>query len=431
MTQVPRPKKIVDPRLIKPRRDPTIKSLRVPDEQIPYVLYELITNSRITLQRALNYSKVLNTHLCKIEFHKLLDLIDPILELNPDILIFYGSLDPGSFKVYSYWYSRFLNFVILTQKDKYKIVADITLKLIKYHLLSEGRRGLQPGTIRSQLSSIKHMLHCFSDLFPFLYCDHVEIKKLFNYLEKIYGRPVNKKEPVTYYIMYKILDHIDFLILIDVRDWFLMVLAHIAGFRGVEVGIIKWTDLVVDNYFDTYTQVKMNILMVFLDSTKTETQSSGAVVTISIPKQDTAFNLLLIMKQYIKLLTREGFLNDYVFPSLRVQDRSKNKHINTATIRQITKKRIKQIGLDPKNYGAHSYRVAFVHDAVAAGIPEALIKKTGRWKSQCWVGYFHDAMYAQAQATSRLNNVHMKYENKKSQKKHRDLLLQLDKKLKW
>ena len=92
---------------------------------------------------------------------------------------------------------------------------------------------------------------------------------------------------------------------------------------------------------------------------------------------------------------------------------------------------MKQIGLDPSSYGAHSYRVAFVHDAVAAGIPEALIQKTGRWESKCWLGYFHDAQYAQAQTTSRLHKYQDKFETKKSKKKHQEFLLKLDEKLKW
>ena len=113
-----------------------------------------------------------------------------------------------------------------------------------------------------------------------------------------------------------------------------------------------------------------------------------------------------------------------------MQDRFKNKHITTARIRTITKKRVSQIGLDPDLYGAHSYRTAFVHDAVAAGIPTSLIKKTGRWKSDCWLGYFHDNQYAQAVATSQMLKFKDQFETKSSRSKHKELLQLLAQKVK-
>ena len=138
---------------------------------------------------------------------------------------------------------------------------------------------------------------------------------------------------------------------------------------------------------------------------------------------------MTLVKIYIKLLHQSGFLNDYVFCSLSKQDKKKNKHISTSSIRSITKKRVKQIGLDPDLYGAHSYRTAFVHDAIAAGIPSSIIKKTGRWKSDCWLGYFHDAQYAQAVATSQLMKFKDKFETKTSRKKHKELLQVLSSKV--
>ena len=178
----------------------------------------------------------------------------------------------------------------------------------------------------------------------------------------------------------------------------------------------------VDTYQDTYSNKKSNIFMLKLDSTKTVNQSEGALVTISCPTEQNSFNILSIIKLYILKLKKAGYLNDYLFPSLNQRDQGKNKHIVTNTISKMIKKRVKSVGLDPKLFGAHSFRTAVVHDAVAAGIPEPLIQKTGRWKSKCWLGYFHDAQYAQAQTTSRLNEYGKQFETQKSSKKHKELL---------
>ena len=430
MSLFPKPKK-VDQRLIKKRKDPTLKAHPIKKEQLPYVIYDLITRIDLTIVRAMNYAKILNVNMEKYALHELLDLIDPIMPHNSDVLFFFGGLEPSSFKLYCYWFSRFLWFIVLTQEGKYTIISDIDLQVIKFYLYSEGRRGLQPGTIRGQLSSIKYMLSPFQKHFHYLFIENIEIKHLFSFLEKNLGRPVKKRAPVTYFIIFQILDHIVFAVLIDVRDWFLIITGHVAGFRGGELALVKWTDVVIESYFDQFNQEDMNILVIFLEKTKTKNKNEGAVVTISVPNSCDSFNLFLVLRQYIKLLKRESYLNDWLFPSLSHQDRRKNKHINTKTIRSIVKKRVKQIGLDPSLYGAHSLRTAYVHDAIAAGIPPTLIKKTGRWKSQCWMGYFHDEKYAQAQSSTRMMKFQQSYETKKSKKKHQELLDTINKKLKW
>ena len=431
MTQIERPEVKVDPRLIKTRKDPTLKALEVKKETLPYIIYELITRKDIKISRAMNYSKILNVNLHKYKLHELLDLLDPVMPRNTDVLFFFASLEPSSFRLYTYWYSRFLWFIILTQEGRYELVQSIDIQVVKYYLMSEGRRGLQPGTVRSQFSSIKHMLSPFESHFKFLYENNIQIKHVFQFLEKHLARPVKKRAPITYFIIYKVLNNINFLILIDVRDWLVIIVGHIAGFRGGELAAAKWKNLVIDHYFDSYNQVKMNILIIFLERTKTKNKSEGAVVTISVPAKESSFNLFMVIRQYIKLLKNENYLNDYLFPSLKQQDSGKNKYITTKTIGQIIKKRVKQIGLDPSLYGAHSLRTAFVHDAIAAGIPPTLIKKTGRWKSQCWLGYFHDESFAQAQATSRMMTFGDTYETTKSKKKHDELVNVINKRLKW
>ena len=95
----------------------------------------------------------------------------------------------------------------------------------------------------------------------------------------------------------------------------------------------------------------------------------------------------------------------------------------------MIKNRVKPLGYDPSLFGAHSFRTAFVHDAVACGIPETLIQKTGRWKSKCWLGYFHDQQFAQAQATSQMYDYSKEFENQKSSKKHKELLKKLAEKI--
>ena len=424
MPIIRRPDKVVDPKLIKQRKDPTFYVPTINPKYLPVLLGELISNEKLTIIRACNYSKILYNQLYSVPLDKLMSFFSFSDRQYLKAFTFFSSLDPGSFKLYSYWYSRMLHNLIIYPYDKeYKIISDIDSHVIQSYLIQEARRGISPRTIRTQLSAIKHMLYPFNKLFPFLYNGDIELKKIMQVIIKIFGRPVKKKLPITFFLIYKILGFIDFKKLLDVRDWILIVMCQVAGFRGGGISPITWHDVAVDKYIDTYTGKNMHIVIIFLDTTKTMNVSNGATVTISCPDERNSFNLMVLLEIYIKLLTREGFLNDYVFPSLQLRDKKKNKHINTRSVSKIIKKRVKQIGEDPKLFGAHSGRMGFVKDAIAAGIPPELIKKTGRWSSDCWLGYFHDQQYAQACATSRLQKFGKEnYETSRTSKKHKELL---------
>ena len=428
MTQLFRPRKQLDPKLINVRKDPTLKVRSVPSYLVPYILLEVAENLDLTIRRAMNYVKILHHQLFTIS----LDIIVAALEKSSagiNSLIFFGAVAPGTFRLYCYWYSRFLFHVHLYRdRGKYKLVRDIDFKLVQSYLFAECRRGLRPSTVRGILSAIKYLLYPHNKQFPFLFEYSIDFKRLFQFLYKNYGIPKVKRRPMTFYILNKILEVISFKKLIDVRDWLVMVLMHVSGPRGNEIAPLLWEDLVVDTYVDTYSHTKMNILILFLDHTKTDPQSEGATITISCPSEKSSFNILLLIKHYIRLLKKAKMLNKWFLPDLNPYAK-RCKHINGNTILHITKDRVRSIGLDPKQFGSHSYRTAFVHDAIAAGIPKELIQKTGRWKSNCWLGYFHDQQYAQARATLELTNFGKEFETLKTKKKHREFCRELTMKL--
>jgi len=45
------------------------------------------------------------------------------------------------------------------------------------------------------------------------------------------------------------------------------------------------------------------------------------------------------------------------------------------------------IGLDPDRFGAHSLRIGGATAALSAGVAPAVIRITGRWKSDVWMTY--------------------------------------------
>ena len=420
------PKK-VDPRLIKPRRDHTLLAVTVDDELLPFILHALVTKN-LTLVRAMNYARTLYNQFFKVPLFELMDIFAPVKYDAIETLEYFGSLDPSSFRLYTYWFSRFLFHVVMFRYHiKYKKILDLDLIVLKVYLFSEARRGLKPGTIMGILSAIRHMLYPWRKELSWLWDDKLMFEKFSTTLKKQYGRPRKKKIQLTFYLLSKIVVKIDFEDVVSLRDWILMVFTHIGSFRGGEVSPARWDDVEIDSYEDKFTGKKMNIFMLFMDSTKVSDQGDGAVVTISCPNEHSTFNLLSLMQQYITLLERGGFLNDYIFPSLRPQDRGLNKHITTATIRQSNKRLYKSIGGNPDEIGAHSGRGGMVEDAIAAGIPEELVKRHGRWRSACWRTYIHDEQWAMAATTSQLNEFQKKFANEKTNMKDKELLLAMTK----
>ena len=418
-----KPKK-VDPRLIKPRKDHTLNSFSVDKALLPYVILVLISDIKLPLVRAMNYARILYVQMETLALYEVIDFFLPLGHKGLDALDFYLGVAPSTFNRYAYWYSRFLFHAIMFNKiygGKYKYLYNIDMKLVRMYLFSEARRGLKPCTVKVIYQALKHMLGPFERYFTFLFARNFKIKSLFKTLYTLYGYPRKKKVQLTYYIMVKILEIVNLEKLIDVRDWVLLVFAKIAGFRGSAITSSRWDDLFVKKYHDPFRNKSMDLLVLFLDSTKTVAQKDGQVVTISVESATSAFNLVSLLLHYIKLLKENDISSIFIFPSLSKNHRGSQKHINVNTMTKQLKSLYKRAGGDPAEISSHSARGGMVEDAVAAGIPARLIKSLGRWKSQCWTGYFHDEEYAMASATSTLNQFAHKFDTQKSSKKHKEL----------
>lgn len=54
---------------------------------------------------------------------------------------------------------------------------------------------------------------------------------------------------------------------------------------------------------------------------------------------------------------------------------------------KVLKQCVKYLGLCPENYNTHSLRIGRATDLALLGIPDHIIKATGRWKSQAYLKY--------------------------------------------
>ena len=63
------------------------------------------------------------------------------------------------------------------------------------------------------------------------------------------------------------------------------------------------------------------------------------------------------------------------------------KPVNRNFLVKYLKKWIVKLGLDSNLYNSHSFRIGRATDMARAGVPEQIIKATGRWKSEAYARY--------------------------------------------
>ena len=212
--------------------------------------------------------------------------------------------------------------------------------------------------------------------------------------------------------------------LIDVRDWLIVIVARVGAFRGGVIAPLSWSDMVIDKHLDTFTGLETDIIIFFFDKTKTVDLKEGVIVTLSNPKNCLGvYNPLLLFFLYTKMLREQGYSGKYVFPDLRKKNLTSKdpRHINVRTMTKQVKQLWKRAGGDPTEVSMHGCRGGMVEDAVARGIPESLIQKHGRWKTQVWRSYFHDQDYAHAVVSSSLVEMSNKVKNETTDKKQQQI----------
>ncbi|HFD86194.1 MAG TPA: integrase, partial [Gammaproteobacteria bacterium] len=86
-------------------------------------------------------------------------------------------------------------------------------------------------------------------------------------------------------------------------------------------------------------------------------------------------------------LVRAGIREGRLFRSIRRNGRM-NRQMTGKSINAMIKKRIEAIGLDPKDYGAHSLRAGFITSAIEAGMPlHEIVRFSGHRDRETAQGY--------------------------------------------
>ena len=163
--------------------------------------------------------------------------------------------------------------------------------------------------------------------------------------------------------------------LLDIRDVCICLVAFAGFFCFNELANIKWCDVV---FSDTYFSL-------FIPRGKSDQYGSGATRVITRTGNPTCpFGML---SRYAKLSGDSLNSTQFVFRSLYKSKDGRyalrdGSNLSYSRARELFINKFKAIGLDMRLYGLHSLRIGGAIAAANNDLPDRVIKKHGRWKSE-------------------------------------------------
>jgi len=120
---------------------------------------------------------------------------------------------------------------------------------------------------------------------------------------------------------------------------------------------------------------------------KSKTDQEGAGVVLAVPRGSIACPV----KALREYLDAAGITSGPVFVQIRRGGHVTPNRLGGEAVRRVVKLQIKKLGLDPKNYGAHSLRAGAITSAAARGASVFKIRDQSRHKSiDVLAGYVRD-----------------------------------------
>lgn len=185
------------------------------------------------------------------------------------------------------------------------------------------------------------------------------------------------------------------------KDWriFCMCILMFAGFlRFSEAVELTLGDIV---FRDSYLEL-------FIQKSKTDVYRNG--VWIVLVKSGLTTCPYSVLQTYIQIAGVQDS-NEFLFRGISYTKKKqkyvlrpdKTRKISYTRARELILEKLKDLGLDTKQFGTHSFRSGGCTEAARQGIPDRLLKVHGRWKSEkAKDGYIQDDIGTKLMVTQAL-----------------------------
>lgn len=230
-------------------------------------------------------------------------------------------------------------------------------------------------------------------------CKSSLISKMREGAKRMLSKPVIKKEPITPDMLHKIVLKFgkDNKNLLNLR----FVAMCLLGFFG----FLRYSELV--NLKRSDFRIHDDRLELFIEKSKTDKFKSGAWIVISATKDSVCPKLNL--QHYFSSAKIKDDSNDFIFRSI-IRTKSgyklhKKKQMSYTRAREVLLKNLEIMGLPKSRFGLHSLRSGGATAAGNAGVPDRLILKHGRWKSESTKdSYIHENLSQKMLVTKKIAN---------------------------
>ena len=134
---------------------------------------------------------------------------------------------------------------------------------------------------------------------------------------------------------------------------------------------------------------------VFVESSKTDRFREGSWVPIARTYLDIC--PVSMLERYFQLTKISGNVDKFLFRGLTSTKQGYRLRasggITYSRVRELLLDKLKEVGLDPMEFGLHSLRAGGATAAANAGVPDCLFKRHGRWLSDnAKDGYIKDKL---------------------------------------
>ena len=164
---------------------------------------------------------------------------------------------------------------------------------------------------------------------------------------------------------------------IDIRNLALLVVTYAAAMRRSEIVSLDICDV---RFLDEG-------ILLHLSRSKTDQEGAGIDIAIHYGSMPSTCPVRLLRKWLDCLPDQSGPLFRPVTKAGKIQ----NDRLSAQAVARIIQQIAPTMGLNPDKVGGHSLRSGFVTDAFASGVPQAVIAKHSRHRSNVIAGYFREA----------------------------------------
>ena len=217
--------------------------------------------------------------------------------------------------------------------------------------------------------------------------DHPLVKQVVAGAKRILAHKTSKKEPITAEMLHQLYDKFvskDAELPI-IRTMTICLLGYAGFFRFSELASLKESDV---KFYEDHVEL-------FVESSKTDQYREGAWVPIA--RTGSEICPVAMLERYWNLGKISGDTDRLLFRGLTPTKQGYRLRpsggISYTRVRELLLDKLKEVGLNPKEFGLHSLRSGGATAAANAGVPDRIFKRHGRWLSEnAKDGYIKDKL---------------------------------------